>query len=135
MKALVLVSLAVLFLASGCSSPTFYWYQPDRTLDEAKAEYTECQDEARQKAGDVINDQHYDRLPPPDGPSALQSSPRDPGRSATDPRDTQDAWRQRYEQSVVADGMKAKGYMKLRPDRIPRGVHTKKFSQGAVAGR
>ncbi len=134
MRALLLISfLAVLFLASGCASQTFYWYHPDRTLDEAKADYTECWDEARQKAGDVISGKHYDRLPPPHSSSAAASSPRD--RVAAAPDDAQGAWRDRYEQSVVADGMRAKGYMKLAPDRIPHGVHTKKFGQGGVAGR
>ena len=133
MKALVLVSLAVLLWAGGCSSPTFYWYHPDRTLDEAQADYTECWDEARQKAGDVISGKHYDRLPPPSSSSASGTSPRD--RVAAAPDDAQGAWRDRYEQSVVADCMRAKGYMKLAHNRIPRGVHTQKFSQGAVAGR
>ncbi len=133
MRALVLVSLATLFLASGCSSPTFYWYHPDRTLDKAKADYTECWDEARQKANDMISGQHYDRLPPPDGSSAAASSPRD--RPAAAPDDAQGAWRDRYEQSVVADCMRAKGYMKLAPNRIPHDVHTKKFGPGGVAGR
>jgi len=133
MKALVLVSLAVLFLASGCSGSMFYWYHPDRTLEEAKADYTACWDEARQKAADMISGKHYDRLPPPNSSSAATSSPRD--RIAAAPDDAQGAWRDQYEQSVVADSMRAKGYMKLRPDRIPRGVHTKKYGQGGVAGR
>ncbi len=135
MKALVLASLAIVFLAGGCSNPAFYWYHPDRTLDEAKADFVACRDDARQKAGDMISDQHYDRLPPPDGPSALQSTPRDPGRSATDARETQKAWRERYEQSVITDCMRDKGYVRLRPDRVPHSVRTRKLPQGAVAGR
>ncbi len=133
MKVLLLVSLAALFLASGCSNSTFYWYHPDQTLDEAKADYTECWDEARQKAGDMISGKHYDRLAPPSSSSASAASPRD--RVAAAPDDAQGAWRDRYEQSVVADCMRAKGYMKLAPDRIPEGVHTKKFPQSGVAGR
>ena len=133
MKALVLVSLVTLLLASGCSSSTFYWYHPDRTFDEAKADYTECWDTARQKAGDVISGKHYDRLAPPSGSSIAESSPRN--RVAAQPDDAQGAWRDRYEQGVVADCMRTKGYMKLTPGRIPQGVHTKKFTQGGVAGR
>ena len=134
MKALATVSIAVLFLAAGCSSPAFYWYHPDRTIDEAKADYTECRDQARQKAADVISDQHYDRLPPPDGSSAARNL-REQDKKTGNPRETQAAWRERYEESVVADGMRDKGYMALRPDRIPRGVHTRKLSKGGVAGR
>ena len=133
MKVFVLVSLAVLFLASGCATSTFYWYHPDRALEEARADYTACVDEARQKAADVISGKHYDHLPPPGSSAAAATSPRD--RIPAAPDDAQGAWRDRYEQSVVADCMRARGYMKLAPDRIPQGVHTQKFSQGAVAGR
>jgi len=133
MKTLVLVSVVMLFLASGCSNSTFYWYHPDRSLEEAKADYTECWDQARQKANDMISGQHYDRLAPPSSSSAVASSPRD--RIAAVPDDAQGAWRDQYEQSVVADCMRAKGYMKVTRDHIPHGVHTQKFSQGGVAGR
>jgi hypothetical protein len=135
MRTLPALLVAMFLPMAGCSSPTFYWYHPDRTLDEAKADFTECLEQAHQKAGDVIGDQYYDRLPPPDGSSALSAVPRDQNRTAADPRKTQDAWRQRYEQSVLTDGMREKGYMKLRSDRIPRGVHTKKLPEGALAGQ
>jgi hypothetical protein len=133
MKALVLLSLAVLFLASGCSDSTFYWYHPNRTLEEANADYTQCWDEAREKAADVISGKHYDRLPPPSSSSTKESSPRD--RIVAAPDDAQGAWRDQYEQSVVADCMRARGYMKLTPDRVPRDLHTKKYGQSGVAGR
>ena len=135
MRLLPALSIAMLFLLTGCSGPTYYWYHPDRTLEEAKVDFAECRDEARQKAGDMVGTQQYDRLPPPDGPSALKGDPQDRGRTAEDPRDTQEVWRKRYEQSVLTDSMRDRGYMRLRPDRIPRGVHTKKFDEGAVAGR
>ena len=85
--------IAMLFLAGGCSSPAYYWYDPDRTLAEAKADYMDCRDQARQVSRDVINDQHYDRFAPPDGPSALTGSPQDRGQTAANPRETQEAWR------------------------------------------
>jgi hypothetical protein len=134
MRALVTLSIMMLLMAAGCSSPSFYWYHPDRTLEEAKADYLACQDQARQKADDMISEEHYDRLPPPDDSSTVSGSLTDRARSA-DPRETQDAWRERYEQSVLTDCMRARGYLGLRADRIPRGVHTKKLSHGGVAGR
>jgi hypothetical protein len=133
MKVLAALSIAMLLVVAGCSSTTFYWYHPDRTLDEAKADYTECLDQARQKADEMITDQHYDRLLPPDGSSVSKISPRD--RPAAAPHDAQDAWREQYEQSVVTNCMREKGYLRIGTDKVPRGVHTKKFSRGAVAGR
>ncbi|MCX5645871.1 MAG: hypothetical protein NTZ17_14515 [Phycisphaerae bacterium] len=127
--------IAMLLLAGGCSSPAYYWYDPGRTLEEAKADYMDSLDQARQKSGDVINDQHYDRLLPPDDPSASTGSPQDQSRTAADPRETQKAWRERYEQSVIADCMRDKGYLTIRSDRIPHGLHTKKVPEGGVAGR
>lgn len=127
--------IAMLFFAGGCSSPAYYWYDPDRTLEEAKADYMDCLDQARQESGDVINDQHYDRFAPPDGPSALTGSPQDRERTAAHPRETQKAWRQRYEQSIIADSMRDKGYLQVSPDRIPRNVPTKKVPEGGVAGQ
>jgi len=134
MRALVALSIMMLLMVAGCSSPSFYWYHPDRTLDEAKADYLACQDQARQKADDVVSEEHYDRLPPSDDSSTVSGSLTDRAQAA-DPRETQDAWRQRYEQSVVTDCMRTKGYLRLRPDRVPPGVHTKKLDHGGVAGR
>jgi hypothetical protein len=135
MRMPAILAVAMLLLTAGCTSPTFYWYHPDHTLDEAKADFTQCFDHAHRQAGDLITEQHYDRLPPPDGPSAMSGAPQDRGRTAADPTETQEVWRQRYEQSVLAGCMKDKGYMRLRPDRIPSGVRTQDFDENGVAGR
>jgi hypothetical protein len=135
MRVLAAISIAMLLLVAGCSSPKFYWYQPDRTLEEAKADYMECLDQARQKSDDVINDQHYDRLAPPDDSSASKGPLQSASRPVPDPRDAQDAWRERYVQSVIADCMRGKGYLKVGRDRIPHGVHTKKLGESGVAGQ
>jgi hypothetical protein len=135
MKILAVLLPAALLPTVGCAGPAFYWYHPERTLAEAEADYMACHQQAVERAGDVISDQYYDRLPPPEGPSALKSTPQDPGRSATDPRQTQEAWRRRYEQSVIADCMREKGYLRLRTDRVPAGVRALELPAGAVAGR
>jgi hypothetical protein len=134
MRALVALSIMMLLTLAGCSSPTSYWYHPDRTFDEAKADYLECQDQARRKAEDMINEQHYDRLPPPGDSPAGSGSLTERARYAS-PGETQDAWRERYEQSAVTNGMRAKGYLRLGADGVPRGVRTEKLAGGGVAGR
>jgi hypothetical protein len=135
MKALILLSIMALLLLAGCSSPTVYWYHPDRTLDEAAADYSQCQEEASRKAADMISGHHYDRLPPPEGAPGLNDSLQERGRSKYNPDETQDAWRERYEQSIISNSMKEKGYLKLSQDHVPPGVHTRHFDEGAVAGR
>lgn len=135
MRALAALSAAMMVLAlAGCSSPSFYWYHPDRTLEQAQADYRGCLDEARRKAEDMINEQHYDRLPPADDSAPLTGSLTERARYAK-PSETQEAWRQRYEQSVITDCMRTQGYLRLGADRIPHGVRTKKFPEGGVAGR
>jgi hypothetical protein len=135
MKALTALTIVTLLVLAGCSSPAFYWYHPERTIEEAKADFGACQDQACQKAADVITDQHYDRVPPPAGPAKARGLSRDPVPSAADPRETQQAWRERYEQGVLADCMRERGYLKLSADRVPPGVRTHKLPHGAVAGR
>ena len=134
MRALVALSILLLLAAAGCSGPSFYWYHPDRTLDQAKADYLACEGQARQKAADMINEQHYDRLPPSDDSVTAPASLTERARYA-DPVETREAWRARYEQSVIADSMRAKGYLRLQGGRVPSGVHTQKLSDGGVAGR
>ncbi len=135
MKILAAICVALLLVLTGCSSPMSYWYHPDRSLEEVEADYTTCAEQARYKAADTISGQHYDRLPPPEGASALSDSPRERSRVTGNAGETQDAWREQYERSVIASGMKEKGYLKLSADHIPHGVHTKKFDKGAVAGQ
>ncbi|MCU0917860.1 MAG: hypothetical protein MUC88_25345 [Planctomycetes bacterium] len=134
MKIRTALSAAMLLLVAGCSSPAFYWYHPDRPLAEAEADYHECQDVARQKATDMLGSQHDDRLGPPadqEGPGARHDRDRSPGEA----REVRRAWRERYEQSVLADGMRERGYLRLRPQLVPRDVRTKKLPHGAVAGQ
>jgi hypothetical protein len=128
--------IATLLAAGGCSSPAYYWYDPDRSLEEAKADYMDCLDQARHESGNVINDQHYDRVAPPNGSSVLPGLPPDQNRKVGDPAETQKAWRQRYEQSIIADGMRDKGYLQVSANRIPRRMPTQKVpAGGGVAGR
>jgi hypothetical protein len=82
----------------------------------------------------MIREQHYDRLPPLEDSLAVSTSPAERARYA-EPGATQDAWRQRYEQSVLTDCMRARGYLRLGADGVPRGVRTEKVLEGAVAGR
>ncbi|MCL5282977.1 MAG: hypothetical protein M1376_24090 [Planctomycetes bacterium] len=132
MRALAALCTMMMLALAGCSGPSFYWHHPDRSLDEAQADYLACQDQARQKAADIINEQHYDRLPPADGSASGSLTER--ARYAN-PGETQDAWRGRYEQSVITECMKTKGYLRLGADGVPHGMRTKKMDYGAIAGQ
>jgi len=134
MKVWTAVTAALLFLMAGCSSPAFYWYQPDQPLEEAEADYCECLDQASQTAGDLMGSQHDDRLGPP-ADKAAPGARHERDRSPAEAREVRRAWRERYEQGVLADCMRERGYLRLRPELVPRDVRTKKFPHGAVAGQ
>jgi hypothetical protein len=131
MRIPALLAIALPLLLAGCSSPKYYWYHPDRSLDEAKADFQDCLEQAHRKAGDVLNDPHLEHLPPPDN-SVFRNEPLDQKPSETD---AHEAWLQYYEQSVLADCLREKGYIKVSRTRLPHDAHTKQFDEGAVAGQ
>ncbi|MCP4607603.1 MAG: hypothetical protein GY845_02650 [Planctomycetes bacterium] len=53
----------------GCRGHSFYWYNPDRTLKQAKHDCRECEDQARVEAiAEAIHYKHKYRYPTSLGP-------------------------------------------------------------------
>ncbi len=53
----------------GCRGPGFYWYNPDRTLKQAKHDCRECENQARVEAiAEAIHYKHKYRYPGSIGP-------------------------------------------------------------------
>jgi hypothetical protein len=133
MRILALPAWVMLLLLTGCSGPSFYWYHPDRSLEEAKADFTDCLDQAHRKADDLFRDPSFDHLPPAN--PGFRNEPLDQKPSSAEAGEAREGRRRQYEASVVADCMREKGYLKIGAKHVPPGVHTKKFDEGAVAGR
>jgi len=133
MKTLAL-SLALLFVVTGCSSkPDFYWFHPDRTLDEVKADYDECESKAQEEAVKAVDEQYFDRLR---SPSGLANPDQPPPKSKSDPSLKAKAeWGLLYKQNAFAGCMESRGYVKLRFHQVPPTLKTKKLPLGAIAGR
>lgn len=135
MSARSIFPVLVLFLAAGCSGPKpqFYWYYPGKTLDEVKADYSECECKAQEEATKAVEDEYFDRLRSPavlagEEASAKKNKSADPALQArTD-------WGGLYEQNALAGCMQSRGYVKLRPDQISPDLRTKKLRMGAIAG-
>jgi hypothetical protein len=126
--------LLVLFAAVGCASkPDFCWYQPDKTIEEVKADYDECESKAHEEAARAIDEEYFDRLR---SPSHLANPDQPAPKSKTDPALKAKAeWGLLYKQNAFAGCMQSRGYIQLRYHQIPPTLKTKELPLGAIAGQ
>ena len=130
MKARTGLLTLALFLLAGCApGPDDYWYHPDKTLKQAKADYCECEARAEKEAREMAADE------------AL-------ARSRTRSRSADDDWEYYneqvaarsnpvmvYEKNVLEGCMRGRGYVKVPEHRLPSELRTKDYAQRGVAGR
>ena len=135
MNARIMALTVAIFAVAGCSRSHSYWYQQNKTLEQARADCLDCQRQARREAGEAAADQYMRHI---------DSPLHRPGDYATDhdrvgPDDEYiHSWPTSggvYEQNVFDGCMKHKGYQKLKSHRLPPNTRTKSLSLGAVAGR
>ena len=132
MRMSVILLVVISLLAAGCSRPEFYWYHPDKTLDDANADYCECRDEADRQAAEAVAEEYFDHLRSPAHAPHAYGSPPDDGGSANDARMT---WGELYKQNAFNGCMRGRGYLRLETHRVPSSLRTKNLPLGAVAGR
>lgn len=127
MKAPAIFLIVTLSLFAGCApSPTHYWYYPDKTLEQAKEDYCECQAKAEEKMADS------------DAPAA-QGQTR--GNTLNDDwafyneHKKHPGLKAAYEQSIIDGCMRGKGYLKVNDYRLPTEARRKDYETGGVAGR
>ncbi len=137
MKAQAILAVVVLLLAAGCSDPKpdFYWYHPEKTFEEVKAEYSECELRAQQEATKAIEGEYFDRLR---SPVALANGGEPPAKKnkSTDPSLQAKAdWGALYKQNAFDGCMQSRGYVRLRGYQVPRTLKTKELPLGAIAGK
>ena len=134
MKARIVLLTALLFLVGGCFRPGFYWYRPDKTIEQAKADYCWCEQKARQEATEAVADDYLDHNFPVDPPGSY-SGPQDSSLYPHDPFNAWLTWGDTYKRNVFAGCMKQRGYQQVKPYRLPSNAQTKSLSMGAIAGR
>ena len=136
MRTFSILLVMVLFLATGCSGakPEFYWYYPRKTLEEVKADYSECELQAEEEAAKAVEDEYFDRLRSPaalangDEPPAKKGKSKDPSAKA------KAEWGAMYKQKAFAGCMQSRGYVKLKGYQASPNLKTKELPMGAVAG-
>lgn len=134
MRTSLLFLAVTLLFAAGCSNPAFCWYRPDKTLEEAKADYCECRDKARRQAADAVAGEYFDHLRSPAHPGySYDSSPGDDG--FPDALDAQATWGELYEHNAFNGCMRGRGYVQLKAHRVRSNLRTRNLPMGAIAGR
>ena len=134
MRTSVIILVVMPFLAAGCSNASFYWYHSDRTFEEAKSDYCECEDKARQQAAEAVANEYFDHLRSPTRPGYSYESSRQDDVS-TDALDAQATWGELYKQNAFNGCMRSRGYVQLQAHRVRSSLRTKDLPMGAIAGR
>ncbi len=127
----------VLFLAAGCSAPKpeFYWYHPGSTLEEVKADYSECQCKAQEEAAKVVEDEYFSGLRSPTALGTDEEPPAKKVKSADPSLQAQAEWGEIYKQKAFSGCMENRGYVKLKPRQVSPNLKTKELPLGALAGK
>ncbi|NLH41434.1 MAG: hypothetical protein GX448_06300 [Planctomycetes bacterium] len=137
-RTVFLVTVCLGMAGCGGAKPAFYWYHPDRTFDEAKAEYAECEVQAEEEAEKITQEEYFERLRSPVILSGNEQAikHRKKLKKSEDPADLARAeWREIYKQNAFSGCMTSRGYVQLREYQVPEGLKTKEMPLGAIAGR
>jgi hypothetical protein len=137
MKTQIILWLTVPLFAAGCSTPRaeFYWYQPDKTLEEVKAAHAECKCKAQEDAAKMVEDRYFDRLRSPLDVTDSDPPPSRRSKSADPSLEARAHWGEIYKQNAFNGCMQSRGYVKLRAHQVPPHIKTKELPLGAIAGR
>jgi len=129
--------LLSLFLAAGCAGPKppFYWYHPDKTLEEVKADYSECESKAQEEAAKMVEDKYFDHLRSPNALAAGEEPPAKKDKSADPELQARTDWGKLYGRKAFAGCMQSRGYVKLRAYQVTPDLKTKELPLGAIAGK
>lgn len=127
----------MLFLGAGCSGPKpqFYWHHPEKTIDDIKSDYGECESQAEEESWKVVDREYFDRLR---SPAALgdEEAAKKARRKSDDPAaQAKEQWRQIYKQKAFDGCMESRGYVRLRPYQVADNLKKKELPLGAIAGR
>lgn len=135
MNARAMALMMVMFAVVGCSGPRSYWYQQNKTLEQARADCRDCERQARREAGEAAADKYVRHIDSPLYRPDYYGTDRDHVGSDEDLIGSWPTDGGVYEQNVFAGCMKRKGYEKLKAYRLPSNTRTTSLSMGAVAGR
>jgi len=124
------------FFLSGCSNPHYYWYNPEKSLSEARQDCRECYDEAVEQATDDATLEYYNRRP-----YEMREAPYSSTRSEDEERiDLRPLWESTnlgtsHRENIFRGCMKSRGYRLRREDRLDGTIRKSSLKAGKVAGK
>lgn len=128
---------AMLFLGAGCagSKPQFYWFHPEKTLDEIKGDYSECETQAEEESWTVVDREYFDRLRSPTGLADEEAAKKARKKTDDPTARAKEEWRLVYKQKAFDGCMESRGYVRLRAYQVSDALKKKELPLGAIAGR
>ncbi|MFH1719168.1 MAG: hypothetical protein ABIF19_17570 [Planctomycetota bacterium] len=130
---LALIGLIAVATA-GCSAHRCYWYNPARTLEQARQDCLECYDDALAQASEAMSEYYSNRYttaaPEHFGEDAL-------GMSDADRMAIQgwNSWGAAYQDRIFRGCMRQRGYCRKKADKLDPSARKRILSIGNVAGR
>lgn len=123
------------FALSGCSSPHYYWYNPDKYLNDARQDCRECYAEAIEQGAEDVAYDYYSRSP--EMREAPYSSARDKDSERIDLRYLCEStnWGMTHRENIFRGCMKSRGYHLVREDELDRDIRKSSLRAGKVAGK
>jgi hypothetical protein len=135
MRALTVLCIIPPLLAAGCCKPSSYWYQPTRSLEQARDDYCACRGDARREASEAVADEYLNDAFSPIASPRAYSTPHDRVGLGDSPFDAWSTWGQLHRDNLFTGCMERNGYRRVKADRLPTKVRRRRLSMAAIAGR
>ncbi len=134
-KAIASILALIGFALSGCSSPRFYWFNPEKTLSEARQDCRECYNQAVEQAAEDLADEYYRR--PPEIRETPPWSSRSDHWSGTELEALNEStlWGSTHRENLFRGCMTSRGYHLTREDELDRNIRKSSLRAGKVAGK
>ena len=134
-RAVASILVLIGFLFGGCSCASHYWYNPDKTVNEAQRDCRQCYDQAVRRASEGFADEYYGR------PAEMRESPHFSARcdnlNGSDFGALREwtLWGTTHRENLFRGCMKSKGYRLTGKDELGPRVRTRSLAAGKVAGK
>ena len=135
MKPIASILALIGFALSGCSSPRHYWYNPEKTLREARLDCRECYNQAVEQAAEDVAYEYYTR--PPDVREEPYSSTRNRHSERIDLRPLWDStdWGGTHRENIFRGCMRSRGYYLASEADLDSDIRKSSLRAGKVAGK
>lgn len=126
---------AVVFALSGCSSPRHYWYNPEKTLREARLDCRECYSQAVEQAAEDVAYEHDMYSTEVHEEPYSSSRDKDSERIDLKPLWESTQWGETHRENIFRGCMSSRGYALTREKDLDSTIRKSSLRAGKVAGK